>query len=697
MRIKVPQSDHICSSLLDIIYYRATTQPNTLAYHFFADSHNHEPVTITYGVLFQKILAISAAIQQEGIVPGERVLLIYPPGIELIAAFWGCLYAGTTSVIVYPPFNDYLVNKLQCVILDSQPRFLLSTVEIIQQFKQLKLLKKIAHVPFIKKIVKHYLPHHVGLTEWSLENLSWLTTDDIAPHKIVSYQERTIEPDDIAFLQYTSGSTNHPKGVKITHGNLVDNLEIIHKNFGEKSHVGVIWLPPYHDMGLIGGIIQPLYLGSPCLLMSPLTFLQNPFFWLQLISKYRATIGGGPNFAYDYCVKKITPAQKATLDLSSWEIAFNGAEPIYADVLERFYQAFKECGFRKEALFPCYGLAEATLCVSGSSYLQGYNSQSVSTLALRKHRVEPVAASSPDSSLLVSSGRPYQEVRIVNSKTHQLCAPDEVGEIWVHGKSVAPGYWQNEKATHATFAACIADDASQTSYLRTGDLGFLLDGHLYITGRLKDLIIIYGINYYPQDIEYTVSHCDPLIRSGGCAAFSVINNETERLVVVCEVKNLSQNAEAMYSELCHTISKAIALQHELDIFTIMLIPPRKLAKTTSGKLRRQHIKAQFENQQLASLYLWNENLHTDIPLTIEESSPEQLETVLSNLYEEVIGVPIGIDENVFGLGADSVQCLMLLNRINHHYNINLDLNSVMIYPTVREIAKLVRDHIEPQK
>jgi acyl-CoA synthetase (AMP-forming)/AMP-acid ligase II len=686
MGVILPDTDYICESLIDLVQYRAVMQSDMIAYRFLQDQGN-EIYTITYSVLAKHAKAIAAELQQQGVLPGERAILIYSPGLELIQAYLGCLFAGLVAVPVYPPLSFSLVEKLQLILQDCQPKILLTTHNIMQKLRQQKLLKKITRTPLIKRAVKHYWSKPLALTEWDLETIHGISTDNIPLSRAASWQEPSITFDHLAFLQYTSGSTGHPKGVLISHGNLLHNLQAIYQNTGSKQHIYTSWLPPYHDMGLIGGILQPLYGAYLCILMSPLKFLQAPCSWLDIISQYHTTVSVAPNFAYDFCAKNITPQQKVGLNLRHWEVAFNASEPIHPETLERFYEAFKECGFRKEAFMPSYGLAEATLIVSGEGYLQGYHTESVAENFLQQHKVKPIAASDPKAKTLVSCGRPLQEIRIVHPKTSRLCATDEVGEIWVHGPSIAKGYWQDAEKSHTTFHAHIIDDPSQTLYLRTGDLGFLLNGQLYVTGRLKDLIIIYGVNYYPHDIEHTVTHCHALIRSGSSAAFAIEKNSENRLVIVCEVKLPEEKSDELYLQLCQIICKAIADYHALPVHSIVLIQPKALPKTTSGKVRRRHTKELFDKGQLVPLYQWTSGL-ADLYTRSQALQKTQLEAELCTLFREVLGDEVDIEDDIFSAGGDSLLGMQVLNRINSRYQVELEFSLLATF-SIKELAKWI--------
>jgi acyl-CoA synthetase (AMP-forming)/AMP-acid ligase II len=449
--------------------------------------------------------------------------------------------------------------------------------------------------------------------------MHWLATDDAGVDAADQWREPALNRETLAFLQYTSGSTAAPKGVMVSHGNLLSNERMVQQAFGhteQSTFAG--WLPLYHDMGLIGNVLQPLYIGAACILMAPMAFLQRPVRWLQAISRYRARTSGGPNFAYDLCVRKITDEQRAALDLSSWRVAFNGAEPVRASTLEQFTATFAPCGFRPETFYPCYGLAEATLFVSGGTPAALPIFQTVQGTALEHNQALTASADHEATRRLVGCGQTWQEqqIRIVDPETQTECPGGRVGEIWVSGPNVAQGYWQHADATERTFQARLAG-TQDGPFLRTGDLGFMQDGELFVTGRLKDMIIISGRNHYPQDIEQTVEHSHPAIRLGCCAAFSIDVDGEERLVVAAEVDrhhrppsrnasletgNLPEGmAPADGESMVKAIRRAVVEQHDLRVHEVVLLKVGGVPKTSSGKIQRHACR----NGLLAgSLDLW---------------------------------------------------------------------------------------------
>ncbi|AFZ22819.1 thioester reductase-like protein [Cylindrospermum stagnale PCC 7417] len=560
-------------TLSHLLHYRALQQPNRLAYTYLADGKEEE-VSLTYQELDQKARAIAILLQNLK-APGKRVLLLYPPGLEFIAAFFGCLYAGVIAVPVYPPRRNQRMTRLQAIAVDAQPEFALTTTSIIGFIEQ----------SFAK--------------EPELAVLRCLATNDIAYNLADDWQSLNVKRDTLAFLQYTSGSTGTPKGVMVSHKNLLHNSELIKSAFEvTPDSISLSWLPSFHDMGLLGGIIQPLYTGCRAILMSPTAFVQRPIRWLQAISRYRATHSGGPNFGYELCVRQTTPLEREDLDLSSWRKAYSGAEPVHKDSLEKFVATFKPYGFQASSFYPCYGMAEATLMISGGKVKDEPTYCTVDAAALAQNRIIAATEDMPKVRHMVAVGHTCLDTKIVIVDPQSLieCAPDQVGEIWVSGTSVADGYWQQPEQTATTFHASLIN-TGEGPFLRTGDLGFLRDGQLFVTGRLKDVVIIRGRNYYPQDIELTVADSHPALHFGGGAAFSIEVDREERLVVVQEVERTYWR-QLNVDEVVGAIRQAVSEQHELQVYEIVLLKPGRIPKTSSGKIQRHACKADFINGSL---------------------------------------------------------------------------------------------------
>ena len=546
-------------TLVELLQRRAELQGPRLAYTFLVDGESEE-VRISYAELDRQARAIAAWLQSRGL-EGERALLLFPAGLEFIAAFFGCLYAGVVAVPAYPPRMNRSLDRIQAIACDAQAKVALTTQSVLERV-----------TPVLRQTPE-------------LERVTWLDTDSVPAGIEQSWRKPGSKSGTLAFLQYTSGSTGTPKGVMLTHANLLHNCGQISYAFEmTRSVSGVFWLPSYHDMGLVGGVLCPLYQGAPNVIMSPMSFLQRPYRWLQAISRHRAIVSGGPNFAYDLCVRKITPQQRATLDLSSWTIAFNGAEPVRSETLDRFAEMFEPCGFRREAFYPCYGLAEATLIVSGGLKAAPPVVRAFDAKALENRQVVELPAMDEGARRLVGSGQVLadEEIVIADPETLTRCGPRQVGEIWVKNPSVAQGYWRRPDDTEHAFRARLRDNG-KGDYLRTGDLGFFQDGELFVAGRLKDLIIIRGLNHYPHDIELTVEKCHSAVRPGSGAAFTVDVDNEPKLIIVYEVERRQQGE---VDEVFEAIRREVGREHELQVDSIVLIKPGSIPKTSSGKIQR---------------------------------------------------------------------------------------------------------------
>ena len=560
-----PVNVHV--TVVGILRRRAQLQPEQTAYTFLTDGIN-EAGRLTYAELDARARTIACRLV-ECAAPGDRALLLYPQGLEFIAAFFGCLYAGIIGIPAYPPRPNRGGLRILAIAQDAQPRLALSTSDLLARSQP------------------QFVQANLAAT------LDWVATDAVPSNGTQDWQPPTVVPDTLAYLQYTSGSTSTPKGVMVTHANLMHNLLDLDQGWEHTPEsVLVTWLPTFHDMGLVYGILEPLYRGFHCYMMPPLAFLQRPARWLQAISDRKATHSVGPNFAYDLCVRKVKPAEREALDLSSWKAAVNGAEPVRRETLDRFRDMFAPCGFHWKAFCPGYGLAEATLKATATRTADDPTFCSVEGAALDQHRIKPTAASEPGQRTFVGCGRAEGETRvvIVHPETLTRGAPHEVGEIWLSGPSVAGGYWNRPEETAATFGARLAD-TGEGPFLRTGDLGFLQDGVLYVTGRIKDLIIIRGQNHYPQDIELTVERSHPALRPGCGIAFSIDAAGEERLVIAHELEPDFANLDV--NDLVETICQAVAEAHEIQAYSVLLLKPGGIPKTSSGKLQRQACRAAY--------------------------------------------------------------------------------------------------------
>jgi acyl-CoA synthetase (AMP-forming)/AMP-acid ligase II len=569
------------SNIVEILQRRARSQGEKVAYIFLRDGANKE-TRLTYQELDLKAKVIACQLRQL-LAPGSRALLVYPygAGLEFITAFFGCLYGGIVAVPCHPPKNRLTTLEVQTRLESAEAEIVLTESS---SFNKLNL----------------------KLSDWGKAALHCLDTEKIElPGNTWTAPEITAET--LAFLQYTSGSTGEPKGVMINHGCLLQNQEILKQAFGHTSDlVGVSWLPLFHDMGLIGNVIQPIYVGGSCVIMSPVSFVQKPICWLQAISKYRATTSGAPNFAYDLLCDRLTTEQLAPLDLSSWQVAFCGAEPVQALTLEEFSLKFASCGFKSTAFYPCYGMAEATLMMTGGDQAKAPQIKYLDEIALEQNKIVVATESQPKTKSFVSAGYPWLDGRIliVDPVTLKECEPDRIGEIWYSGSSVGQGYWQLPEQTQQTFQASFQGQ----KYLRTGDLGFMSDGELYITGRLNDVLVFWGLNHYPQHIEQTVEQCHLGLKANSGAAFAVEVEGKPRLLIAQEIERTHRKSLVM-EEVVEAIRWQVFQQHFIDIYGIVLLLPGRMPKTSSGKVQRSKCKAMFLDQ---SLEVWQEWYHKDV-------------------------------------------------------------------------------------
>jgi acyl-CoA synthetase (AMP-forming)/AMP-acid ligase II len=616
----------IWSTLIDLLRDRSQSQPNKTAYTFLQNGDTAAN-SLTYHSLDERARAIAAYLQQHN-AQGERVLLLYPQDLEVIAAFCGCLYAGAIAVPLPPPDPARLkrtLPRIQAVVQDAQATFIFTTSQIKSTIESLC----------------------AEITEF--DRLHLVATEELNASLATAWQAPTIDGDTLAYLQYTSGSTSVPKGVMISHTNLMHNSACINQSFRYTADsISATWLPYFHDYGLVDGLMQPLYAGIPSYVMSPLAFIKRPFRWLQAISQYQVTHSSGPNFAYEYCIRQISPEQRTSLDLSSWRVASIGAEPIRRATLDAFFATFSESGLKRSTLNPGYGLAEATLTVSlTTEAANGPIFGTFAAAALEKNQA--IASSSIEQTVrtVASCGQPVGDLNVVIVHPDQLtrCNEQEVGEIWVSGKSIALGYWQNSEATDRTFQAYLKD-TGEGPFLRTGDLGFLQAGELFVTGRLKDLIIIGGANHCPHDIELTTEKSHPAIKPTCSAAFSIDVDGEAQLVIVAELERryLKERRLAQAVELpdaidlrreqrrqaevvdnnivdgteptvdqqldVEAVTKIIRQQvsehHELRVHAIALLRTGSIPKTSSGKIQRSACRQGFLEGSLEVFEEWRE-------------------------------------------------------------------------------------------
>ena len=573
------------TSIVDIVSAHAAAQPDALAYGFLASGEI--PVQrLTWSEIDLRSRAIATAIGA-CTEPGARVLLLFPPGLEFIPAFFGCLRAGAIALPAYPPTaDDRTASRVRGMVSDAGASLILCPASVNMKREAIETL-----IPEARR-------------------LRWLTIEEAEAHTARAARRRP-QPSDVALLQYTSGSTSSPRGVMITHANLLHNLACAARTGQyDRDSIGVSWLPVIHDMGLIGGLLQPAFGGFPVWLMAPASFLQRPVRWLEAISRFRATHSAGPNFAYALCARRVTDDDRRTLDLSSWRVAYNGSEPVRLETMETFQRAFGECGFRWDAFAPAYGLAESTLFVCGTPASRDPVTADVDRTSVSRSLITR-PASERETQSLVSSGQVDNDAQIVivDPAHRTRCAEHQIGEIWLSSKSVAAGYWNRPDDTTATFHAFI-DGTHEGPFLRTGDLGFLRGGHLFVTGRIKDVLIVRGAKHYPQDLEITVERASTSIRPGSIAAFTIPapeDDDDDAIAIVAEIDaRVAKRIEGavVYCQILTRIRHLVADTHHLQIGAIELVPAGTLPRTTSGKLQRYRCRDAFLAGSMPLLARW---------------------------------------------------------------------------------------------
>ena len=566
-------------NLFDVIQYHAGNKGDEIALVYLIDGEDHEAV-ITYRELDRQSRAFAATLQKIT-QPGDRALLLYPSGLEFIVAFLGCIYAGVVAVPTIVPHLKRATPRFRAMLADAHATVACTQLELSDKLQAL----------FVE-----YPEFH---------DLKWIVSEQIESGAESDWKPVDIKPDELSFLQYTSGSTSTPKGAMITHFSLMETIRDLQVGAGvdERSKL-TSWLPIFHDLGLISCLLVPLYVGCPCYFMAPIAFLEKPYRWLRAASKHKVSHTIAPNFAFDLCVQKISDEEKATLDLHLLRYLGNAAEPVRLETMQKFSEAFAPYGFNPDVFAPAYGLAEATVKVSGRPYEGKLSYCTLDIDALAKHKLVFLPQDDPKGYISVGCGWSANgaDIRIVDSQTRQQCADDEVGEIWVKSKNNARGYWERPEETEATFHAYLLP-SNEGPFLRTGDLGFIYNGQLHITGRIKDLVILQGRNFYPQDIELTIEKCHPAMQAGFGAAFAVEEGQVDHLVVVQEVKREYRKSDD-FEGIANAIRMAVAKNHGLRVQAVALIMPSTIPKTTSGKIQRNATRELFLGGKLETLYEW---------------------------------------------------------------------------------------------
>ena len=561
------------ASFAELLLDRAQKHPHRVCFRFLSSEENALQ-TRSYLELDVHARQIAGYLR-ERTEPGTRAVLLFPSGLNFIDAIFGCFYSGLIAVPLPPPLGLHMLGRLEETIQDARPAVGLTTQGMLQ-----RLRSRWDELP-------------------SLSEFEWIAFED----QLTGPQlpPRRASPQELALIQYTSGSTGSPKGVMLTHDNLLRSAAQVHVAFGSPRYGNdkmVCWLPLFHDMGLMSGVLGPLYSGIEAIIMSPAAVAQRPVRWLEAIGRFKATLSGCPNFGYDQCISRISDEERRSVDLSTWQVAFCGAETIRHETLEKFEAAFARSGFRREAFLPCYGLAEATVALTASREPAPY----ILTLSAESLRDGYVVDVPCPGQSIVACGRPISGVRvlIVDPERRSLCPPGRVGEIWAKGPNVAKGYWNKPEQTNEVFEAVLAD-TGEGPFLRTGDLGFIRDGRLYVTGRAKDMIIVRGLNYYPQDIEASAERSHDALIRGGAVAFGIDQGAGERMVIVQEVR---RTARRKVDGVCAAIRTAIAQEHAVVPWAILLVWQGRLPKTTSGKIRRAACRFMLLRGELEPLDVW---------------------------------------------------------------------------------------------
>lgn len=574
----------LCSSAETIVgrlSAHAQRMPGGVAFRFLREDGGND--ALTFGELAERVVRLAARLAELAH-PGDRALLLYPPGLEFVEAFLACLAAGVIAVPAFSPRKNRSAERLLAIAKDAAPRLVLTSSQALAAVEA------------------------SGLAESNRSTI--LATDAVELGSSGETATNELVRHPVAFLQYTSGSTASPRGVVVTHESLCFNERQIQASFGHTADsVMVSWLPVFHDMGLVGGILQPLFVGFPSILLSPAAFVREPVRWLKAVTDYRGTTTGAPNFAYEHCTRLITEEQKATLDLSSLRIAYNGAEPVREETLARFTAAFARCGFRQEMFFPCYGLAEATLFVSGGPAGRPPSVLSLDSASLERDHVVRASRGAVGVRNVVSCGEVAEgtSVRVVDPQTTVECARANVGEIWLASGSVCAGYWNRPAETGVTFPMVQCDNSRRT-FVRTGDLGFVEGGNLFITGRLKDVIILRGRKIYPQDVEAVVEREAPFVPANGTAAFAMPTDGDLQLGVVLEgdraVALAAKRAPHDLGRLFTALQAAVVREFDIRLSHAFIVPPGALPRTSSGKVRRQDCLRQMREGQLSAILAW---------------------------------------------------------------------------------------------
>lgn len=655
-------------NFVDVIRYWAKHRPQQEVLRFYPQGEG-DFHALNFAELDTRCRAIASQLQ---IYRGQRAILLFNSSLDFLEALFACFYAGVIAVPAYPPRKNHHAHRLTALLEDCQAQVILSASNISSQAKKLFAQSE----------------------QDKLLQLTWLEADLISSENHKSYQEFTPSTEQLAFLQYTSGSTGKPKGVMISHANLMCNIRMAQQSFGLSDDARCVsWLPLFHDMGLIGSVMAPIYWGAGSVLMPPAAFLQKPLRWLKLLDQFgkKSPVGcTAPNFSYQLCVDTVSDEEAAQLDLSHWVFALTGAEPIRAETIRAFIKKFALSGFNVDAIVPAYGMAECTV-LSTCRQNKAITYRTVSTQQLAQNSIEIVSNGKLE---LVSSGSSChpQELLIVCPDTLAILAEEQVGEIWLKGDHIAQGYWNQRELSQETFQAYTK--CGQGPFLRTGDLGALHDGELFVTGRIKDLLIIRGKNHYPQDIEHSAMSAYPGLQADATAAFTIDIKGTEELVIVQELTRSAMRNFAA-DEATQTIRKAIAKEHGIDAHAISFIRFASIAKTSSGKIQRHAVKQAFLDGSLNIIQQWQEQETPQVlpkrpDIALSGISAQDLALWIQHWLSCKANIPrdeIAIDEALDGLGLDSIDLIQLSAELESWLGTTLDHTLVYEKPNILELAK----------
>jgi 8-amino-7-oxononanoate synthase len=660
-----------------LLHNLAKSEPDRLIYHFLGSETGVDD-QLTLSELDRRSRRVAAKLLAEGL-QGSRALMLFPPGLDFIVGLFGAFYAGVVAVPVFLPRKNRTADRVRSVAENAEAACVLTRQDSLSRLGW-----------FVDQAT-------------DLGAVPWFATDTPGYHDEISDADMRVGPNDLAVLQYTSGSTGTPRGVMLTHANLLRNARTICTGFAaSRTDIAASWLPTYHDMGLVGGVLTPMAMGAETFLMSPMAFLQQPVRWLEMISRHRVTVSGAPNFAYELCLQKITDEDLRGIDLSTWRLAYNGAEPIRASTLDAFARRFEAVGFRREALYACYGMAESTLLITGTKNGRAPRIRSLRRDALeRDGRAVLVEDGADEATPAVSCGTPPEgsevSLRIVDPETKEVCGENRVGEIWVSSPSVGKGYWNRPEDTELTFGATLPGNPGK-KYLKTGDLGFLCEGDLYVTGRIKDMIIVRGVNHYPQDIELTVERSDPRLRPGACAAFSITKRDQEHLVVVAEVRRTLGDSQDQLQELFATIRGAISRKHDLAVEAIVLIRNGSIPKTSSGKIQRSECRTAFLDGTLLEFASWQSGgtegaKHSPHDLAVPTvSSLNAVFEVVRAVARDRVG-DLTATTNLVELGLDSLERLEIANRLEQRFGAAFPEDVLASIETCGEVAEAIDQYL----